>query len=160
MRREALHSRLVAAKRETIASRLLCGAQGLPRLPGLTPPTRWRISCRTRIWGRARVRGAKGAPLNLLTRHRPVGIGCDSDGSESLPAHRGGSSAAGSLAGRTGLQALASVSPRWCGMRTPMSAKSSGLTSSGHPRAGGSGGPTEPLRHRRLRVAGPGPHAP
>jgi hypothetical protein len=33
-------------------------------------------------------------------------------------------------------------------MRTPLSVRSMGLTSSGHPRLG-SGGPTEPLRHRR-----------
>jgi hypothetical protein len=32
------------------------------------------------------------------------------------------------------------------------------MTSSGHPRPG-SGGPTEPLRHRRQRIAGSGPHA-
>jgi hypothetical protein len=44
-------------------------------------------------------------------------------------------------------------------MHTPMSVRSMGLTSSGHPRPG-SGGPTEPLRHRRLRIAGSGPHAP
>jgi hypothetical protein len=46
-----------------------------------------------------------------------------------------------------------------CYMHTPMSVRSMGWTSSGHPRPG-SGGPTEPLRHRRLRIAGSGPHAP
>ncbi len=44
-------------------------------------------------------------------------------------------------------------------MHTPMSVRSMGLSSSGHPLAG-SGGPTEPLRHRRLCIAGSGPHAP
>jgi hypothetical protein len=47
-------------------------------------------------------------------------------------------------------------------MHTPMSVRSTGLTSSGHPRPG-SGGPTEPLRRLRnwlLRIAGSGPHAP
>jgi hypothetical protein len=48
---------------------------------------------------------------------------------------------------------------RSCNMHTPMSVRSMGLTSLGHPRPG-SGGPTEPLRHRRLRIAGSGPHAP
>ncbi len=38
-------------------------------------------------------------------------------------------------------------------MRTPLSVSSMGLTSSG------SGGPTEPLRHRRLRIAGSWQHA-
>jgi hypothetical protein len=46
-----------------------------------------------------------------------------------------------------------------CNMHTPMSVRSMGLTSSGHPRPG-SGGPTEPLRHRRLRIACSGQHAP
>jgi hypothetical protein len=48
---------------------------------------------------------------------------------------------------------------RCCDMHTPMSVMSVGLTSSGHPRPG-SGGPTEPLRHRRLCIAGSGQHAP
>jgi hypothetical protein len=49
-----------------------------------------------------------------------------------------------------------------CDMHTPMSVRtlrSMGLTSSGHPRPG-LGGPTETLRHQRLRSAGSGPHAP
>jgi hypothetical protein len=41
----------------------------------------------------------------------------------------------------------------------PGSARSMGLTSSGHPRAG-PGGLTDPLRHRRLRMSGSEPHAP
>ena len=40
-------------------------------------------------------------------------------------------------------------------MHTPMSVRSMGLTSSGHPRAG-PGGPTGSLRHRRLRIVGSG----
>jgi hypothetical protein len=40
-----------------------------------------------------------------------------------------------------------------------MSVRSTGLPSSGHPRAG-PGGPNEPLGHRRLRIAGSGPHVP
>jgi hypothetical protein len=51
------------------------------------------------------------------------------------------------------------VSQPCCNMHMPMSVRSMGLTSTGHPRPG-SGGPTEPLRHRRLRIAGSGPHAP
>jgi hypothetical protein len=46
-----------------------------------------------------------------------------------------------------------------CDMHTPKSVRSMCLTSSGYPRPG-SGGPTEPLRHQRLRMAGSGPHAP
>jgi hypothetical protein len=46
-----------------------------------------------------------------------------------------------------------------CDVHTPMSIRSMGLTSSGHPRPG-SGGPTGPLRHRRPRIADSGAHAP
>jgi hypothetical protein len=46
-----------------------------------------------------------------------------------------------------------------CDMHTPMSVRSMGLTSSGHPRPG-SDGPNEPLRHQRLCSAGSGQHAP
>jgi hypothetical protein len=42
-----------------------------------------------------------------------------------------------------------------CDRHTPMSVRSMGLTSSGHPRAG-PGGPTGPLRHWRLRIVGSG----
>jgi hypothetical protein len=44
-------------------------------------------------------------------------------------------------------------------MHPPMSVRSMRSTSSGHPRPG-PGGPTELLGHRRLRIAGSGPHAP
>ncbi len=48
-----------------------------------------------------------------------------------------------------------------CDTPLPTSVGSTGLTSMGHPQAGrGSNTDPSPLRHRRLRVTGPWPHAP